>query len=114
MHWTFEANLKEGQGTITPRAMDSKGNVQYDVAKQKWNQQGYVYGAYVPHPIVVTATLPTPTPVPTVQPAAAAATGGTPMLPERLPADRRRPCLPPRARRCTSGALRVTGRRGKV
>jgi DMSO/TMAO reductase YedYZ molybdopterin-dependent catalytic subunit/mono/diheme cytochrome c family protein len=73
--WTLDADLKEGQATVTPRATDDKGNVQYDVSKQKWNQQGYVYGAYVPHPVIVTNTLPTPTPVPTVQPTAAVAAG---------------------------------------
>lgn len=77
VHWTFDADLKAGQMTITPRATDDQGNVQYDVSKQKWNQQGYVYGAYVPHPVTVTQNLPTPTPVPTVQPTAAA-TSGTP------------------------------------
>lgn len=77
VHWTFDVDLKPGQATITPRATDSKGNVQYDVSKQTWNQQGYVYGAYVPHPVIVTDTLPTPTPAPTVEPTAtiAAAVG---------------------------------------
>jgi len=34
--------------TITPRATDDKGNTQYDVSQQKWNQLGYIFGAIVP------------------------------------------------------------------
>jgi hypothetical protein len=39
--------------TITPRAADDQGNVQYQVSQQKWNQQGYLFGAMVPHPVTV-------------------------------------------------------------
>jgi sulfane dehydrogenase subunit SoxC len=49
---TFTAN--PGSMTITPRATDDKGNVQYAVSQQKWNQQGYIFGAMVPHPVTVT------------------------------------------------------------
>jgi DMSO/TMAO reductase YedYZ molybdopterin-dependent catalytic subunit len=53
--WEFGANLVPGTLTITPRAKDSAGNEQYPVSQQKWNQQGYLFGAMVPHPVTVTA-----------------------------------------------------------
>jgi sulfane dehydrogenase subunit SoxC len=51
----FEFNLDASPGslTITPRATDDQGNVQYSVSQQKWNQQGYLFGAMVPHPVTV-------------------------------------------------------------
>ncbi len=51
--WEFTFNATPGDMTITPRATDEKGNVQYDVSQQKWNQQGYIFGATVPHPVKV-------------------------------------------------------------
>ncbi len=51
--WEFSFNATSGSMTITPRATDEKGNVQYDVLQQKWNQQGYIFGAMVPHPVTV-------------------------------------------------------------
>ena len=49
----FSFNASPGSMTITPRASDDKGNVQYPVSQQKWNQQGYLFGAMVPHPVTV-------------------------------------------------------------
>jgi hypothetical protein len=51
--WEYTFNAQLGNMTITPRATDDQGNVQYDVSQQKWNQQGYIFGAMVPHPITV-------------------------------------------------------------
>jgi DMSO/TMAO reductase YedYZ molybdopterin-dependent catalytic subunit len=53
--WEFSFNAAPGDITITPRASDEKGNVQYDKSAQKWNEQGYLFGAVVPHPAKVTA-----------------------------------------------------------
>ncbi len=52
--WEFSFVAKPGDVTITPRATDEKGSVQYDVSQQKWNQQGYIFGAMVPHPVTIT------------------------------------------------------------
>ncbi len=49
----FSFNASPGSITITPRATDDQGNVQYPVSAQKWNQQGYLFGAMVPHPVTV-------------------------------------------------------------
>ena len=54
--WEFHFHAEPGAMTITPRATDDKGNVQYDVSKQKWNQLGYLFGAMVPHPVKVSAS----------------------------------------------------------
>ncbi|MDP2932354.1 MAG: sulfite oxidase [Chloroflexota bacterium] len=51
--WQFSFTAQAGSMTITPRATDEKGNVQYPVPQQKWNQQGYIFGAMVPHPVTV-------------------------------------------------------------
>ncbi len=52
--WEFTFDAKPGEMTITPRATDEKGNVQPDLSQQKWNEQGYIFGAMVPHPVTVT------------------------------------------------------------
>ncbi|MDP3879821.1 MAG: hypothetical protein Q8Q07_05910 [Dehalococcoidales bacterium] len=39
--------------TIIPRAIYEKGDMQYDIPQQKWNQLGYAFGAMVPHPVRV-------------------------------------------------------------
>jgi sulfane dehydrogenase subunit SoxC len=49
----FTFNAVAGNMTITPRATDGKGNVQYPVLQQVWNQQGYLFGAMIPHPVTV-------------------------------------------------------------
>ncbi len=49
----FSFAASPGSITITPRATDDQGNVQYPVSAQKWNQQGYLFGAMVPHPVTV-------------------------------------------------------------
>jgi sulfane dehydrogenase subunit SoxC len=49
----FSFTASAGNLTITPRATDDQGNVQYPVSAQKWNQQGYLFGAMVPHPVTV-------------------------------------------------------------
>lgn len=36
------------------RVTGDQGNVQYPASQQKWNQQGYLFGAMVPYPITVT------------------------------------------------------------
>ncbi len=51
--WEFSLNAQPGNMAITPRATDDQGNVQYPVSQQKWNQQGYIFGAMVPHPVTV-------------------------------------------------------------
>ena len=51
--WEFSFNASPGNLTLTPRATDDQGNVQYPVSKQIWNQQGYLFGAMVPHPVTV-------------------------------------------------------------
>ncbi len=53
--WEFTFVAAAGSMTITPRATDETGAVQYDVSQQKWNQQGYLFGAMVPHPVTVTS-----------------------------------------------------------
>ncbi len=53
--WEFSFNATPGDLTITPRATDEKGNTQPDLAQQKWNEQGYIFAAPVPHPVKVTA-----------------------------------------------------------
>ena len=53
--WEFSFMASPGDMTITPRATDDKGNVQYPPSQQKWNQQGYLYGATAPHQVTVTA-----------------------------------------------------------
>ncbi len=54
VRWEFSFDARPGDMTITPRASDDKG-AQPDVAQQKWNEQGYIFGAAVPHPVKVTA-----------------------------------------------------------
>ncbi|MBI4287544.1 MAG: sulfite oxidase [Chloroflexi bacterium] len=51
--WEFSFDARPGDMAITPRATDDKGNVQYAVSQQKWNEQGYLFGAMVPHPVKV-------------------------------------------------------------
>ncbi|MDP3878844.1 MAG: sulfite oxidase [Dehalococcoidales bacterium] len=51
--WEFSFTAQPGDMTITPRAVDNQGNVQYPVSQQQWNQQGYIFGAMVPHPVTV-------------------------------------------------------------
>jgi sulfane dehydrogenase subunit SoxC len=51
--WEFSFNAQPGSMSITPRATDDQGNAQYPVSQQKWNQQGYIFGAMVPHPVTV-------------------------------------------------------------
>ncbi len=53
--WEFSFNATPDLTTITPRATDEQGNVQPDLSQQKWNEQGYVFGAMVPHPVKVEA-----------------------------------------------------------
>jgi DMSO/TMAO reductase YedYZ molybdopterin-dependent catalytic subunit len=52
--WEFSFTANPGDLTITPRATDDRGNVQYPASQQKWNQMGYLFGATVPHPVTVT------------------------------------------------------------
>jgi sulfane dehydrogenase subunit SoxC len=52
--WEYSWQATPGPLTITPKATDEKGNSQYDISQQKWNQLGYLFGALVPHPVTVT------------------------------------------------------------
>jgi sulfane dehydrogenase subunit SoxC len=51
--WEFSFNATPGLTSITPRAADDQGNVQYPASQQVWNQLGYIFGAMVPHPVTV-------------------------------------------------------------
>jgi sulfane dehydrogenase subunit SoxC len=51
--WEFTFNAVPGDMTLTPRASDDKGNTQPPASTWKWNRQGYVFGAAVPHPVKV-------------------------------------------------------------
>jgi DMSO/TMAO reductase YedYZ molybdopterin-dependent catalytic subunit len=53
VRWEFTFDARPGDLTITPRATDEKGNTQPDLSQQKWNQQGYIFAAPVPHPVKV-------------------------------------------------------------
>lgn len=53
--WEFTFDAKQGDMTLTPRATDEKGTTQPPVSEQKWNEQGYLFGAMVPHPVKVEA-----------------------------------------------------------
>ena len=54
--WEFAFTAQAGDLTLTTRVTDDKGNAQpIDVATQKWNEQGYLFGVAVPHPVKVTA-----------------------------------------------------------
>jgi sulfane dehydrogenase subunit SoxC len=54
--WEYHFEAVPGEMTIIPKATDDKGNTQYEMSKQKWNQYGYLFGAMVPHPVMVTST----------------------------------------------------------
>ncbi len=51
--WELIFDARAGDMTITPGASDEKGNTQYDLSQQRWNEQGYLFGAMVPHPVRV-------------------------------------------------------------
>ena len=51
--WQITFDATPAMSSITPRATDDQGNVQPPVSQQKWNQQGYIFGAMVPHPVTV-------------------------------------------------------------
>jgi DMSO/TMAO reductase YedYZ molybdopterin-dependent catalytic subunit len=51
--WEYHFEAVPGEMTIMPKAIDDKGNTQYEIARQKWNQYGYLFGAMVPHPLMV-------------------------------------------------------------
>lgn len=53
VRWEYSYDAKPGDTSLTPRATDETGNSQWSIAEQKWNQQGYLFGAAVPHPISV-------------------------------------------------------------
>jgi sulfane dehydrogenase subunit SoxC len=53
--WTFGFDAGPDLLSMTPRATDEKGNTQYDLGQQKWNQLGYLFGAIVPHPVRVSS-----------------------------------------------------------
>jgi len=51
--WEYSFSATPAVTSLTPRATDEAGNVQHDISEQKWNQQGYLFGAMVPHPVEV-------------------------------------------------------------
>ncbi len=51
--WEFCFDAEPGDLTITPRASDEAGNTQYEIKQQKWSEQGYLFGAMVPHPVSI-------------------------------------------------------------
>lgn len=53
VRWEFTYTAKPGDTSLMSRATDDKGNTQGTIAQQKWNQQGYLFGAAVPQPIKV-------------------------------------------------------------
>lgn len=53
VRWEFTYTAKPGDTSLMSRATDDKGNTQGTIAQQKWNQQGYLFGAAVPQPITV-------------------------------------------------------------
>jgi sulfane dehydrogenase subunit SoxC len=81
----FMFNATPGEMTITPRATDDKGHTQPPLSEIKWNQQGYIFAAPVPHPVTVsanvtkiTAATATPTPPVTATAVSAAQAPSTP------------------------------------
>jgi sulfane dehydrogenase subunit SoxC len=56
VRWEFAFDARPGETTLTARATDDKGNVQpTDLSQQTWNEQGYLFGVAVPHPVTVGA-----------------------------------------------------------
>lgn len=53
VRWEFDYSAKAGDKSLMPRATDVTGASQPAIADQTWNQQGYLFGAAVPHPIEV-------------------------------------------------------------
>ncbi|HSJ52853.1 MAG TPA: sulfite oxidase [Anaerolineae bacterium] len=51
--WEYTLDAQPGLTSITTRATDSEGNVQWPLAEQVWNQLGYQWGAAIPHPVTV-------------------------------------------------------------
>ena len=49
--WSFPWNAKRGQHTVSVRARDDQGNVQPETVP--FNEQGYLFGAIVDHPVSV-------------------------------------------------------------
>jgi sulfane dehydrogenase subunit SoxC len=54
--WEYHFEAVPGEITIMPRATDEKGNTQFGITQQKWNQYGYLFGAMVPHPVTITTS----------------------------------------------------------
>ena len=54
VRWELEFDAQPGDLTITPRATDDTGVEQpTDLARQTWNEQGYLFGTAIPHPVRV-------------------------------------------------------------
>ncbi|HEX7474694.1 MAG TPA: molybdopterin-dependent oxidoreductase [Dehalococcoidales bacterium] len=53
--WEFCFDAQPGNLTITPRATDDRGNIQFDISRQKWSASGYLFGAATPHPVTISA-----------------------------------------------------------
>jgi DMSO/TMAO reductase YedYZ molybdopterin-dependent catalytic subunit len=51
VRWEFEIDAKPGMMIITPRATDAKGHRQIAIAEQKYNKQGFIWEAVIPHPV---------------------------------------------------------------
>jgi DMSO/TMAO reductase YedYZ molybdopterin-dependent catalytic subunit len=54
VRWQMTLQLTSATTSILPRATDETGKAQPSIPEQKWNEQGYLFGAAVPHPITVT------------------------------------------------------------
>ena len=55
VRWQITLPLGPQVTSIMPRATDETGKSQPPISEQKWNEQGYLFGASVPHPVAVTA-----------------------------------------------------------
>ncbi len=53
--WEYHFDAVPGETAIISKATDEKGNTQYDLSKQQWNQLGYLFGAVVAHPLTITS-----------------------------------------------------------
>jgi DMSO/TMAO reductase YedYZ molybdopterin-dependent catalytic subunit len=55
VRWQITLQLGPEMTSIMPRATDETGKVQPAIPDQKWNEQGYLFGAAVPHPLSVSS-----------------------------------------------------------
>lgn len=53
VRWEMSFDARPEHTSLTPRATDEQGRTQPPLDAQKWNEQGYLFAAPVPHPIRV-------------------------------------------------------------